>query len=150
MRHLMIVSILFVAGCMQVDVAEHQARPRRCIDESKVLDLTYPFDERSIYWPTAKKFELEQVSFGRNDAGQWYAANNYCASEHGGTHLDAPIHFAEGRPTAADIPVTRLMGPARVIDIRKDPPPARPRGCALSWLAMSIRRPGSPGVRSPW
>ncbi len=87
------------------------------IDESKLVDLTWPFDERTIYWPTARSFELERVSFGPTERGWWYASNNLCASEHGGTHLDAPIHFAEGRLATADIPLANLVGPARVIDV---------------------------------
>jgi len=34
-----------------------------------------------------------------------------------GTHLDAPIHFAEGRLTADQIPLSRLVAPAVVIDV---------------------------------
>ncbi len=88
------------------------------LDESKVIDLTHPFNEQTVYWPTARRFELTPVAHGHDRAGRWYASNDFCASEHGGTHLDAPIHFAEGRQATADIPVTRLMGPVRVIDVR--------------------------------
>ncbi len=88
------------------------------IEEWSVLDLTYAFNEDTVYWPTAQRFSLTQVAHGLNDAGEWYASNDYCASEHGGTHLDAPIHFASGGHTTADIPLAQLMGPARVIDIR--------------------------------
>ena len=56
---------------------------------------------------------------GPNEQGAWYASNDFCASEHGGTHIDAPIHFAEGRTSTAEIPVARLIGPARVVDIRE-------------------------------
>ncbi|MHC5027633.1 MAG: cyclase family protein [Planctomycetota bacterium] len=87
-------------------------------DESKVVDLTYSFSDQSIYWPTANKFTLTQVAWGPNAAGEWYASNDFTASEHGGTHLDAPIHFAEGTHTTDEIPITQLMGPARVIDVR--------------------------------
>ena len=52
------------------------------IDESKVIDLTYSFDEHTIYWPTAKPFQLEVVSAQKTDAGYWYAANNVCFAEH--------------------------------------------------------------------
>jgi kynurenine formamidase len=88
------------------------------IDENKVIDLTYPFDEHTIYWPTAKPFQLEVVSAQKTDAGYWYAANNICLAEHGGTHLDAPIHFAEGKHAADEVPVQQLIGPAVVIDVR--------------------------------
>src|SRR5881409_43006 len=81
------------------------------------VDLTYPFDSTTIYWPTAKPFRLEVVSAQRTAAGYYYAANNFAAAEHGGTHLDAPVHFAEGKHTTDQIPVSQLMGPAFVIDV---------------------------------
>ncbi|MEW6296991.1 MAG: cyclase family protein, partial [Thermodesulfobacteriota bacterium] len=39
-------------------------------------------------------------------------------AEHGGTHLDAPIHFAKGKRAADEVPVQQLIGPAVVIDVR--------------------------------
>ena len=81
------------------------------------VDLTYPFSDSTIYWPTAKPFRLEQVSAARTPAGYYYAANNYSAAEHGGTHLDAPVHFAEGRHTTDQIPLERLVGYAAVVDV---------------------------------
>ena len=86
-------------------------------DESRVIDLTYSFNDETVYWPTANRFVLTQVAYGVNDDGDWYASNDFCASEHGGTHLDAPIHFAPDRRSTADIPITQLIGPGRVIDI---------------------------------
>ncbi len=91
---------------------------RLTIDESKVLDLTYELSEETIYWPTAEGFKLERVAYGIGENGKWYAANNFSAAEHGGTHLDAPIHFAAGQVTMEKIPIGRFIGPARVIDIR--------------------------------
>lgn len=87
------------------------------IDDSKVVDLTYAFDENTISWPTAKPFQLEVVAAGQTEAGYWYTANNICLAEHSGTHMDAPIHFAEGKRTAAEVPVQQLIGPAVVIDV---------------------------------
>jgi kynurenine formamidase len=59
---------------------------------------------------------LEVVSEGETDSG-WYAAKSFCAAEHGGTHLDAPIHFAEGGRTSAEIPLEDLIGEAVVVDV---------------------------------
>ncbi len=81
------------------------------------IDLSYPFNEETVYWPTASPFELTVEAAGQTDGGYWYAANSFRAAEHGGTHLDAPIHFAEGKRTAAEIPLDDLMGPAVVIDV---------------------------------
>lgn len=85
---------------------------------ARVVDLTHPFDERTLYWPTAPSgFKLERYHYGKTDAGFFYSAYGFCAPEHGGTHLDAPIHFGEGRWTADQVPVDRLVRPAVVIDV---------------------------------
>ncbi|HYK82047.1 MAG TPA: cyclase family protein [Gemmatimonadales bacterium] len=81
------------------------------------VDLTYDFDSATIYWPTARPFRLEVVSAQRTPRGYYYAANNFAAAEHGGTHLDAPIHFAAGKQTTDQIPITRLVGLACVVDV---------------------------------
>jgi kynurenine formamidase len=82
-----------------------------------LVDLSHPFNEQTIYWPTAQEFELTQVAHGETEGGYFYAANNYSAAEHGGTHLDAPIHFARGRQTADEIPLRRLVGRAVTVDL---------------------------------
>lgn len=89
------------------------------IDESKIVDLTYAYDEHTISWPTAKPYALEVVAAHHTDAGFWYAANNVCLAEHSGTHMDAPLHFAEGTDDAGAVPVARLVGPAVVVDVRE-------------------------------
>lgn len=81
------------------------------------VDLTHAFGDSTIYWPTATPFELEAESRGMTEGGWWYAASAFSASEHGGTHLDAPIHFAESGRTAAEIPLDDLAGAAVVIDV---------------------------------
>lgn len=88
------------------------------IDPAKVVDLTYAFGPDTIYWPTAEPFKLKRVAFGRTPRGFFYAANNITMAEHAGTHMDAPIHFAEGAISSAEVPLSRLIGPAVVIDIR--------------------------------
>ena len=82
------------------------------------VDLSHPFSDSTIYWPTAKPFRRETVAEGVTPGGYFYAAYNFSAAEHGGTHLDAPVHFAQGRLTADAIPLSRLMGPAVVVDVR--------------------------------
>jgi kynurenine formamidase len=82
-----------------------------------LVDLTHPFNERTIYWPTAREFRLIRVAHGHTEGGYFYAANDFEAAEHGGTHLDSPIHFAEGRHTTDEIPLRRLVGRAVVVDL---------------------------------
>ncbi len=103
----------------KIDQPRVEIAPPNFIDESKVIDLTYDFDEETIYWPTAKPFLWEKEVWGRSEGGYWYAAARYSASEHGGTHLDAPIHFGEAGSATDQIALSRLVGPAVVIDISK-------------------------------
>jgi kynurenine formamidase len=82
------------------------------------IDLTHDFSTQTIYWPTSKPFSLEVVAAGETPGGYYYAANNFSAAEHGGTHLDAPVHFAEGKWTTDQIPLDRLVGDAVVVDVQ--------------------------------
>jgi kynurenine formamidase len=84
-----------------------------------LVDLSHPFNEQTIYWPTARRFKLTKVAEGETEGGWFYAANDFEAAEHGGTHLDAPIHFARGADTTDQIPLRRLVGRAVVVDVSK-------------------------------
>lgn len=82
------------------------------------IDLTHAFSESTIYWPTdTAGFELEQLAFGRTEGGWFYSSYAFATAEHGGTHLDAPIHFAESGMTSDEIPLSGLIGPAAVVDV---------------------------------
>jgi kynurenine formamidase len=86
----------------------------------RLVDLTHPFNEKTIYWPTdTSGFQFKQLSHGHTEGGFFYAANSFCTAEHGGTHLDAPIHFADERKTAEQIPLEQLVAPAVVIDVSR-------------------------------
>lgn len=83
-----------------------------------VVDLTYDFDAKTLYWPSSPSgFELKELSRGPTPGGFFYSANLLSAPEHGGTHLDAPIHFFERGLTVDRIPVRQLVAPAVVMDV---------------------------------
>jgi len=84
---------------------------------SSWIDLTHPFDGRTIFWPTEKGFVLEAGRNGPTPKGYYYAANRFATAEHGGTHLDAPRHFSATGQTADAIPLERLVGEAVVVDV---------------------------------
>ena len=81
------------------------------------IDLTHPFNNETIYWPTALSFSHAEVFDGFTEAGFYYSKYDISGAEHGGTHLDAPRHFGEGKWAADEIPLDRLIGPAIKIDI---------------------------------
>ena len=83
----------------------------------RIVDLSYPFDASSVYWPTAEPFQLETDFEGVTEKGYYYSAFRYRAAEHGGTHIDAPMHFAKGRRSVDQIPLEQLMGSGILIDV---------------------------------
>src|SRR6266481_1340480 len=85
----------------------------------RVVDLSYAFDSDTVYWPTAESFKLEKDFEGVTEKGYYYSAYKYTAAEHGGTHIDAPVHFAKGRNSVDQIPLEQLMGPGLVVDVTR-------------------------------
>lgn len=47
----------------------------------------------------------------------YYSSNRVEMLEHGGTHIDAPIHFSRGKQTLDQIPIERMVGTAIRIDV---------------------------------
>ncbi len=116
----LLVLILAAAGCDRAPAPAPSPAATPAPDllmSGTWIDLSHDYSSETIYWPTAKRFELQVEAAGRTPAGYYYAANNLFTSEHGGTHLDAPRHFAEGNWTTDEIPLDRLVGPAVVIDV---------------------------------
>jgi len=105
--------IFFLMLCLSLFAFQAHA-----INEKKLVDMTYPFAEDTLHWPTATPFKLEKINEGMTPQGFWYASYNYGGSEHVGTHVDAPFHFAEGKWTTDQIPLERTIGPGVVIDVR--------------------------------
>ena len=81
------------------------------------VDLSHDYSDQTVFWPTAEGFRLEKVADGRTPQGYYYAANTFATAEHGGTHLDAPVHFAQGRWSVDQIPLEQLIGDAAVVDV---------------------------------
>lgn len=86
-------------------------------EERRIVDLSHAYDDTTIFWPTEKGFELEVGAAGQTEGGYWYTANRFRTAEHGGTHIDAPIHFGEHGLSVDEIPLEHLIGPAVVIDV---------------------------------
>ena len=93
--------------------------PNLPFPEGQWIDLTHDFDENTIFWPTAESFELDTVFAGMTEGGYYYSAFQFCLAEHGGTHLDAPVHFAKGKWSVDEIPLESGIGKAVVVDVSK-------------------------------
>jgi kynurenine formamidase len=86
---------------------------------SRMIDLTHTFDGTTIYWPTEEGFKLLRGRNGVTEQGYYYAANRFMCAEHGGTHIDAPIHFFERGQTVEQLPLARLVGPGACVDVSR-------------------------------
>lgn len=109
-----------IAAALVIAAGTGTLAARQGLDLSayRMVDLTHAYGPSTVFWPTSPtKFTLEKLAFGRTEGGYFYAANSFSSPEHGGTHLDAPIHFAEGGRTAEQIPLENLIAPAVVIDV---------------------------------
>jgi kynurenine formamidase len=111
-----------IVGVLVIVVFAASGARRRLvsISSARVVDLTHPFDEKTIYWPNSPStFKLTKLSDGQSEAGFYYRMNSFCAPEHGGTHLDAPSHFAKDGRTADQIPLSQLVAPGVVLDVTR-------------------------------
>jgi kynurenine formamidase len=117
----LIILLVSVTACNQQSEPSSNATapPTRAasLPSGTLVDLSHAYDDKSVFWPTAEKFRLEKVNDGVTPAGYYYAANNFFSAEHGGTHVDAPLHFAKGRHAVDQIPLNQLTGRAVVVDV---------------------------------
>ncbi|MET0986941.1 MAG: cyclase family protein [Steroidobacteraceae bacterium] len=91
------------------------------LQDYQIVDLSHAYDSKTLYWPSRPPmhFELQQLASGVTPGGWFYSANRVCTPEHGGTHLDAPIHFHERGQTAEQFPLDKLLAPAVRIDVTR-------------------------------
>ena len=122
LKYLFVLSAVFLFGCQQQAQETPNEKTQTIyqttdLANGKWIDLSYDFSDETVYWVTAKQFEKETVFADKTPQGYYYSAYNYSAAEHGGTHIDAPVHFAEGRKTVDQLPLDQLIGAAVKIDV---------------------------------
>lgn len=139
---LVLLGTLAAAGC----TAGHAPLGPLALEQSRLIDLTHPFGADTIVWPTERDFQLVVQAEGETPGGYYYASNRLEMPEHGGTHIDAPIHFSRGKQTLDQIPVERLVGAA--VRINLSAPCGKDRDYRIAiqdleqWEAVHGRIPG--------
>jgi kynurenine formamidase len=88
-------------------------------EQSQIVDLTHSFGSSTIVWPTEQDFKLIVQHAEDTAGGYYYASNRVEMPEHGGTHIDAPIHFSKGKQTLDQIPIEHMVGSAVRINVTK-------------------------------
>jgi kynurenine formamidase len=91
----------------------------RGIDEllasARLVDLTQPLGPATVLWPGSAPFTATTGGTHERDGAYW---RSIALEEHSGTHLDAPLHFAAGGRSTAELPLEALVRPAAVLDVR--------------------------------
>jgi len=106
--------ILFISSCRESKSSDGETM----FSQGSWIDLSYAFSDSSLYWPNNPTgFVLDTQANGITPAGFYYYSNSFSAPEHGGTHLDAPIHFAQGKESTDQVPLEKLTGNAVVVDV---------------------------------
>ena len=82
-----------------------------------MIDLTVPMGKELPSFPGYPGFEYEQ--WGGHDKGGGALMHYYSANTHQGTHIDAPYHFIPDGRTVDELTFEELVGPAKVMDLRK-------------------------------
>lgn len=105
-------ALMFLLGCETP--ADSPSTP---FPGGEIVDLTHAYNDSTVYWPTAAGFSLTTDAEGMTEGGYYYSAYSFSTAEHGGTHLDAPVHFAEGRHAVDEVELERLIAPAVLVDV---------------------------------
>lgn len=114
---IMISGLLFITCKTEEPPATEMPQIAKAILGSKIIDLTHPFNEDAIFWPTEERgFVMEEIFRGHTEHF-YYAAYRWSGADHGGTHWDAPIHFYEGGRETHEVPIEELIGPGIVVDV---------------------------------
>ncbi|HKP70434.1 MAG TPA: cyclase family protein [Pyrinomonadaceae bacterium] len=111
MRRIIVPILLsfFLIGCAQKTSHEFPT--------GQWIDLSHDFSEETPYWVTAEPFKRTTVAEGVTPGGFYYSAYNYSAAEHGGTHMDSPVHFAQGKKTVDQVGLDQLIAHGVKIDV---------------------------------
>jgi len=111
-------SLIFWVLVFVVSCSDKEDEDENVFTDGKWIELSYPFSNETLYWPNNPTgFVLDTFFAGMSPGGYYYSSFGFCAPEHGGTHLDAPVHFAEGRKAVDQLSLQQLIGNAVVIDV---------------------------------
>ena len=111
-----------VAGAAAASGCAYEVRPaastvatRTQRTFSQVIDLTHQLRTDFPTFMGKPQLEMKAVTTAAKDG---YNTFEWTMLEHTGTHLDAPFHFSDKGYTSDKIPVSQLVAPLAVIDIR--------------------------------
>jgi kynurenine formamidase len=139
------VAMLAVAACGTARPAEALLAPGR-----HLVDLTHTLSPDFPYLPVRDATFAFRIAPIATLEKNGVAANKWELTEHNGTHLDAPGHFAPGGATLEQLLVDDLVAPAAVLDLReraaRDPDALLGPEDVLAWESAHGRIPRGAAV----
>ena len=113
-----IMASFATALCILTSCNNHKDSLAEVLTQGKWIDLSYEFSSQTLYWPNNPAgFRLDTLSEGTTPGGYYYSSFGFIAPEHGGTHLDAPIHFSAKGLSTEKLGLDQLTGEALIIDV---------------------------------
>ena len=113
-----LIAMVLSASLATAFSLELAAQELLSLDGVRLIDLSHAYDDTTLFWPTSPiDFEHKELAYGPSGNGYFYSAYTFATPEHGGTHLDAPIHFAENAKTVGQLDINDLFSPLIVIDV---------------------------------
>lgn len=82
---------------------------------ARLIDISVDVSSATPLWPNAQPFELVQKRSVLGD-GQIVTSSIIKMTPHCGTHIDAPLHFADGGETIDALRLDALVGPCSVFE----------------------------------
>lgn len=83
----------------------------------KIYDISLPLHDHMIVYPGDPQFKLHCVSSIEDGSSSKVSVIEM--GSHTGTHIDAPAHMLSGGASIDALPLNVLVGPTRVIDMRR-------------------------------
>jgi arylformamidase len=83
--------------------------------EEPWIDVSVPIRGGMVHWPGDPEVEIVQTK--HLERGDPATVSRLSLGVHSGTHVDAPVHFILGAAGVDRVPLDRLIGPARVLDL---------------------------------
>jgi arylformamidase len=113
----------------------------------QIVDLSVPIGEDTLS-PPSVNIQLQMTSYHRGP-GFWQASKLEMLL-HTGSHVDFGLHVEEGGETAADVDLSRVCGPALIVDLSFAGPSHEITVSDLEAHAPPIRDSDIVLVRTDW
>ncbi|XP_059148598.1 isatin hydrolase-like [Physella acuta] len=88
--------------------------------DARVIDLSHRHGPLTLMSPGQPHYNRSLVSRGEYLPGVFAENGRYESGEHGGTHMDAPVHFVMDGQTLDDVPIENTIGEGVMIDCSRE------------------------------